>query len=106
MSFRLEWRQAQELQRGQRNLLRELDQAASGRLGHDDRVEAAIANYELAFRMQAAVPELLNIHGESAATRRHLFSRFADTPTLVIGGHFNAGHIKREGDAFKFIALG
>jgi len=24
---------------------------------------------------------------------------------LVIGGHFNAGHIKREGDAFKFIAL-
>ena len=43
---------------------------------------------------------------QSAATRRELFSRFADTPTLVIGGHFNAGHIKREGDAFKFIALG
>ena len=42
---------------------------------------------------------------QSAATRRELFSRFADTPTLVIGGHFNAGHIKREGDAFKFIAL-
>ena len=42
----------------------------------------------------------------SAVTRRELFSRFADTPTLVIGGHFNAGHIKREGDAFKFIALG
>jgi hypothetical protein len=57
-------------QRGRRDLLRELDQAASARLGHDDRVEAAIANYELAFRMQAAVPELLNIHGESAATRR------------------------------------
>ena len=34
---------------------------------------------------------------QSAATRRELFSRFADTPTLVIGGHFNAGHIKREG---------
>jgi glyoxylase-like metal-dependent hydrolase (beta-lactamase superfamily II) len=42
----------------------------------------------------------------SAVTRRELFSRFADTPTLVIGGHFNAGHIKREGAAFKFIALG
>jgi glyoxylase-like metal-dependent hydrolase (beta-lactamase superfamily II) len=42
----------------------------------------------------------------SAVTRRELFSRFADTPTLVIGGHFNAGHIKREGDGFKFIALG
>jgi glyoxylase-like metal-dependent hydrolase (beta-lactamase superfamily II) len=41
----------------------------------------------------------------SAATRRQLFSRFADTPTLVIGGHFNAGHIRRAGAAFKFIAL-
>jgi glyoxylase-like metal-dependent hydrolase (beta-lactamase superfamily II) len=40
---------------------------------------------------------------QSAATRRELFSRFADTPTLAIGGHFNAGHIHREGDAFKFI---
>ena len=42
----------------------------------------------------------------SAATRRELFSRFADTPTLVIGGHFDAGQIKRDGDAFKFIAVG
>jgi glyoxylase-like metal-dependent hydrolase (beta-lactamase superfamily II) len=42
---------------------------------------------------------------QSAATRRDLFSRFADTPTLVIGGHFDAGHIRREGDAFKFVAL-
>ncbi|VIO66197.1 4-pyridoxolactonase [Bradyrhizobium ivorense] len=42
---------------------------------------------------------------QSAATRRALFSRFADTPTLVIGGHFGAGHIKRDGDAFRFVAL-
>jgi glyoxylase-like metal-dependent hydrolase (beta-lactamase superfamily II) len=40
---------------------------------------------------------------QSAVTRRELFSRFADTPTLVIGGHFNAGRIRRDGDAFKFI---
>ena len=39
----------------------------------------------------------------STVTRRELFSRFADTPTLVIGGHFNAGHIRRDGDAFKFM---
>ena len=44
--------------------------------------------------------------GKSPATRRELFSRFADKPVLVIGGHYNAGHIKREGNAFKFIALG
>jgi glyoxylase-like metal-dependent hydrolase (beta-lactamase superfamily II) len=43
---------------------------------------------------------------QSAATRRELFSRFADTETLVIGGHYDAGHIKRDGDAFKFVALG
>jgi glyoxylase-like metal-dependent hydrolase (beta-lactamase superfamily II) len=41
---------------------------------------------------------------QSAATRQELFSRFADRPVLVIGGHYDAGHIKREGDAFKFIA--
>jgi glyoxylase-like metal-dependent hydrolase (beta-lactamase superfamily II) len=42
---------------------------------------------------------------QSAVTRRELFSRFADTPTLVIGGHFSAAHIRREGEAFKFIGL-
>lgn len=42
---------------------------------------------------------------QSAASRHKLFSRFADTPTLVIGGHFAAGHIKRDGDAFRFVAL-
>src|SRR6266436_2152582 len=41
----------------------------------------------------------------SAATRRELFSRFVDRPVLVIGGHYDAGHIHREGDAFIFVAL-
>lgn len=40
---------------------------------------------------------------QSAATRRELFGRFADRPTLVIGGHYNAGRIRRDGDAFKFV---
>lgn len=42
---------------------------------------------------------------QSAATRRELFSRFADAPTLVIGGHFGAGHIVRDGEAFR-LAVG
>src|SRR6266702_7930281 len=33
---------------------------------------------------------------QSAAMRRELFSRFADTPAVVIGGYFNAGHIRRD----------
>jgi glyoxylase-like metal-dependent hydrolase (beta-lactamase superfamily II) len=40
---------------------------------------------------------------QSALTRRDLFSRFADRPVLVIGGHFDGGRIKRHGDAFKFV---
>lgn len=42
---------------------------------------------------------------QSAVSRRALLSRFADTPTLLIGGHFGAGRISRAGDAFKFAAL-
>ena len=40
---------------------------------------------------------------QSTATRRELFSGFADKPALAIGGHFDAGHIRRDGDAFKFV---
>ena len=41
---------------------------------------------------------------QSGKTKRELFSRFADTGTLVIGGHFDAGTIKRDGDRFKYFA--
>ena len=34
------------------------------------------------------------------------FHALPTRPVLVIGGHFDAGHIQRDGDAFKFIALG
>jgi hypothetical protein len=36
----------------------------------DSRLEARIANYELAYRMQTAAPELMDIAQETAATRR------------------------------------
>ncbi len=53
----------------QQNLLRRLDQANLERSGRSDALESAIANYELACRMQTAVPELMNLAGESRATR-------------------------------------
>ncbi len=40
---------------------------------------------------------------QSTKTREELFARIADSPVLVIGGHYDAGHIKRDGDAFKFV---
>lgn len=56
-------------QRGKLDLLRQLDRAALERTGKVDEIEAAIANGETAFRMQAAVPELMDLSGESNATR-------------------------------------
>lgn len=50
-------------------LLRELDAAGLKRTGGDDAIESAIANYELACRMQLAVPDVMDIGGESQATR-------------------------------------
>ncbi|HLI98280.1 MAG TPA: MBL fold metallo-hydrolase [Bradyrhizobium sp.] len=43
---------------------------------------------------------------QSIRTRAALFSRFADREVLVIGGHYDAGHIRRDGEAFKFALAG
>lgn len=51
-------------------LRRKLDAAVAKDFGHADAVEAAIANYELAYRMQAAVPELVDLSAESAAIKK------------------------------------
>src|SRR5437764_15413324 len=59
-----------QLQQSKLALLRKLDQGVLGRVGHDDKLESAIANYELAFRMQTAVPNLMDLSGETAATRK------------------------------------
>jgi hypothetical protein len=59
-----------EQQRRKLDLLRRLDAGIAARAGHDDAIESAIANYETAYRMQAAVPELMDIKGETAATRK------------------------------------
>lgn len=41
---------------------------------------------------------------QSTATRREMFERFADTPTLIIGTHFSAptaGHLVRDGESYR-----
>jgi len=57
------------LQQGKMSLMRKLDRERLSRTGDDDKIESAITNYELAFRMQTAVPEVVDFKGESAATK-------------------------------------
>ena len=59
--------------------------ASSERLGADDEIESAIANYETAYRMQTAVPELMDIKGETAATRKLYGLDAAYAPTRIFG---------------------
>jgi hypothetical protein len=49
-------------------LMRKLDQGVLQRMGRLDALEAAIANYEMAARMQVAVPELMDFRDESQQT--------------------------------------
>ncbi len=51
-------------------LIRQLDRSMLDRNGRDDKLESAIANYELAFRMQTAVPQLMDLADETAATKQ------------------------------------
>jgi hypothetical protein len=53
-----------------RDLLRKLDEQAKQRFGESDAIDAAIANYELAFRMQTAVPELTDFSKETEETKK------------------------------------
>jgi hypothetical protein len=52
------------------DLMRKLDSETLGRVGHHDQLEASISNYELAFKMQTSVPGLMDLAGESAATKK------------------------------------
>lgn len=57
-------------QRRKLDLARALDRAELERRGESPEIEAAIANAETAFRMQTAVPQVMDLAGESAATKR------------------------------------
>lgn len=72
------------LQRNKLALIRELDRGTLDALQGDPQVEAAIQNYETAFRMQAAVPELMDLRGEPDAVRKMygLGAKFENTRTF------------------------
>ena len=71
---------ADEIQRRKLALLREQDAGFAGVAGDRDAIESAIANYETAFRMQAAVPEVADVSRESDRTR-HRYGLDSGTTT-------------------------
>lgn len=66
-------------------LLRALDGDVVNRLGQVPEVEAAIANYELAFRMQSAVPDLMDLSGEPSSLRKLYGLEHPYEPTRIFG---------------------
>lgn len=74
-------RDARVTQRQRLDFVRQFDQAFLDQTAGDSQVEAAIQNYETAFRMQQAVPGLCDIAGETAATHQRygLNSQSAET---------------------------
>ena len=59
---------SKEMQRKSLDALRDLNRKHYERVG-DEEIASRIAAYELAYRMQSAAPELIDLSGESKATR-------------------------------------
>ena len=57
-------------QRSELDLLKWLNQRHARQRSHTGELEARIAAYEMAFQMQTAAPELIDLSGESEATRK------------------------------------
>jgi hypothetical protein len=73
------------LQPVKRALVRRLDQLSLQQTGKVDALESAIANYELAARMQIEVPDLMDISRESQPVRRTYGLEAAFEPTRQFG---------------------
>ena len=74
-----------QLQRNKLDFIRQLDQQLNRDLGGDPEVEAAIQNYETAYRMQVAVPDLMDLNQETVETKSlyGLDSDFKNTATFA-----------------------
>jgi hypothetical protein len=73
-----------ELQQRKLALLKRLDGQVLERYGKADKLESAIANYELAARMQTAVPDLMDVGSETKETLQAygLEDEFKNTQTF------------------------
>ncbi len=74
-----------EIQSRKLALMRHLDRDVLDRVGHHDQLEASIANYELAFKMQTSVPGLMDLSGETKATQTLYGLDDSYGPTRIFG---------------------
>ena len=72
-------------QRRKLDLLTSLDGQVLDEYGADDALESSIVNYEMAARMQLAVPEAVDVSKETAATRRLYGLESSYEPTKTFG---------------------
>lgn len=73
------------LQRNKLDLLKQLDAGVLSQFGGAGAVESAIANYELAYRMQSIVPDLASLKGETESTREMYGLNHSNKPTAIFG---------------------
>jgi membrane-anchored protein YejM (alkaline phosphatase superfamily) len=72
-----------DLQRSKLDLIRDLDRFSNEQFGSHDSLESAIRNYELAFQMQMAVPELMALDDEPDYIRKMYGMDSAYKPTQI-----------------------
>lgn len=74
-----------QVQKNKLSLINDIDRLALAENGHDDQLESAIANFELAYRMQTAVPDLADLSSETAATKRFYGLQSGNDTTRLFG---------------------
>ena len=74
-----------QMQRNKLEFLKRMDQLGIASSRPVDPIESAIANYELAYRMQSSVPELASLSGETESTREMYGLNSKNKPTSVFG---------------------
>jgi hypothetical protein len=74
-----------ERQRGKLDLISQLDNLAVSQYGKHDSMESAIRNYELAYAMQMAVPDVMSLEAETASTKKAYGMESDYAPTKIYG---------------------
>lgn len=74
-----------EIQKQRLSFISKLDRQFANRVEHNSQVEAAIRNYETAYKMQTAVPELVDLSSESKPTQEMYGVLSNDSHTAAYG---------------------